>query len=87
MNVKTNDLVELQVGAAPGQIVVVKPLEVENLNGQVDEVVKPELLRYNPETIAAHYKKKPFEVLGRILKVIFPSVSFALGVWWDQKRG
>ena len=84
MNVKTNDLVELQVDTAPGQIVVVKPLEVENLNGQV---VKPELLRYNPETIAAHYKKKPFEVLGRILKVIFPSVSFALGVWWDKKRG
>ena len=87
MNVKTNDLVELQVDAAPGQIVVVKPLEVENLNGQVDEVVKPELLRYNPETIAAHYTKKPFEVLGRILKVIFPSISFALGVWWDKKRG
>ena len=87
MNVKTNDLVELQVDAAPGQIVVVKPLEVENLNGHVDEVVKPELLRYNPEAIAAHYKKKPFEVLGRILKVIFPSVSFALGVWWDKKRG
>jgi len=84
MNVKTNDLVELQVDAAPGQIVVVKPLEVENLNGQV---VKPELLRYNPETIAAHYKRKPLEVLGRILKVIFPSVSFALGVWWDKKRG
>ncbi len=84
MNVKTNDLVELQVDAAPGQIVLVKPLEVENLNGQV---VKPELLRYNPEAIAAHYKKKPLEVLGRILKVIFPSVSFALGVWWDKKRG
>ena len=84
MNVKTNDLVEFQADAAPGQIVLVKPLEVENLNGQV---VKPELLRYNPETIAAHYKKKPLEVLGRIFKVIFPSVSFALGVWWDKKRG
>ncbi|PSB32532.1 ABC1 kinase family protein [Chlorogloea sp. CCALA 695] len=84
MNVKTNDLVEFQVDAAPGQIVLVKPLEVEHLNGQV---VKPELLRYNPETIAAHYKKKPLEVFGRIFKVIFPSVSFALGVWWDKKRG
>ena len=84
MNVKTNDLVEFQVDAAPGQIVLVKPLEVENLNGQV---IKQELLRYNPETIAAHYKKRPLEVLGRIFKVIFPSVSFALGVWWDQKKG
>lgn len=88
MNVKTNDLVEFQVDAAPGQIVLVKPLEVEtDLNGQIDEVVKPELLRYNPETIAAHYKKKPLEVLGRIFTVIFPSVSFALGVWGDKKRG
>ncbi len=92
MNVK-NDLVELRVDAAPGQIILAEPLEVgTDLNGQKrlepeSEVVKPELLRYNPEAIAAHYCRKPLEVLGRIFTVIFPSVSFALGLWWDKKRG
>jgi hypothetical protein len=87
MNVKAEDLVKFPVDAAPGQLVVVEPA----LNGhpRLDdhEVVKPELLRYDPPTIAAHYKKKPLEVLGRIFTVIFPSLSFALGVWWDKKRG
>ncbi len=93
MNVK-NELVELRVDTAPGQIVLVKPeLEIgTDLNGHNRlepeiEIVKPELLRYDPEAIAAHYKKKPLEVLGRIFTVIFPSLSFALGVWWDKKRG
>jgi predicted unusual protein kinase regulating ubiquinone biosynthesis (AarF/ABC1/UbiB family) len=93
MNVK-NELVELQGDVAPGQIVLVTPeLEVgTQLNGQYRlesdrEIVKPELLRYDPAAIAAHYKKKPLEVLGRIFTVIFPSLSFALGVWWDKKRG
>ena len=93
MNVK-NELVELQGDVAPGQIVLVTPeLEVETqLNGQHRlesdrEIIKPELLRYDPAAIAAHYKKKPLEVLRRIFTVIFPSLSFALGVWWDKKRG
>ncbi len=91
MNVK-NELVEFPVDA-PGQLVLVEPSELEvDLNGHKRlepeiEIVKPELLRYDPEAIAAHYKKKPLEVLGRIFTVIFPSVSFALGVWWDKKRG
>ncbi len=92
MNVK-NDLVELPVDAAPGQIVLVEPSELEaDLKGHRKlepeiEIVKPELLRYDPEAIAAHYKKKPLEVLGRIFTVIFPSVSFALSLWWDKKSG
>ncbi len=91
-----NNLVKLQVDA-PGQIMTVEQdIAIKaNLNGQkplepsneVVNIVKPELLRYNPVTIAAHYRKKPLEVLGRIFTVILPSVSFALGLWWDKQRG
>ncbi|AFY56222.1 putative unusual protein kinase [Rivularia sp. PCC 7116] len=44
-------------------------------------------LRYDASGIAAHYKKRPFEVWGRIFTVLFPAVSFALGVWFDRKLG
>ncbi|MBW4665436.1 MAG: AarF/ABC1/UbiB kinase family protein [Chroococcus sp. CMT-3BRIN-NPC107] len=92
MNLK-NDLVELPVNTAPGKIILVESPEIEaDLNGDRRlepeiEIVKPELLRYDPEVIAAHYRQKPLEVLGRIFTVIFPTISFALGVWWDKKRG
>ncbi|MEO1430139.1 MAG: AarF/ABC1/UbiB kinase family protein [Cyanobacteria bacterium J06633_8] len=44
-------------------------------------------LRYDPSGIAAHYKKRPFEVWGRIFTVLFPAIGFALGVWFDGKLG
>ncbi|AFZ03389.1 ABC1 kinase family protein [Calothrix sp. PCC 6303] len=44
-------------------------------------------LRYDADAIASYYQERPLEVLGRILKVLFPTLSFALGIWWDLKRG
>ena len=40
-------------------------------------------LRYDASGIAAHYKKRPLEVWGRIFTVLFPAIGFALGVWFD----
>ena len=44
-------------------------------------------LRYDAAEIAAHYKKRPLQVWGRIFAVLTPILSFTLGVWWDTKLG
>ncbi|MBD2358065.1 AarF/ABC1/UbiB kinase family protein [Tolypothrix sp. FACHB-123] len=46
-----------------------------------------EMTRYDPVEIAAHYQDRPLQVLGRIFAVLGPTLSFALGLWWDSKRG
>ncbi|BAY22966.1 hypothetical protein NIES2100_27300 [Calothrix sp. NIES-2100] len=46
-----------------------------------------EMTLYDPVEIAAHYQQRPLEVFGRILSVLRPTLSFALGLWWDSKRG
>ena len=44
-------------------------------------------LRYNAFEIAAHYRKRPLQVWGRIFTVLAPAIAFAFGVWWDRKLG
>ncbi|WP_337884099.1 AarF/ABC1/UbiB kinase family protein [Fischerella thermalis] len=46
-----------------------------------------EALRYNPENIATYYSSRPLKVLRRIITVLTPAIRFALGMWWDSKRG
>jgi predicted unusual protein kinase regulating ubiquinone biosynthesis (AarF/ABC1/UbiB family) len=43
--------------------------------------------RYNPETNNARYRNRPFAVLGRLISIVFPFTSFALGIWWDNLTG
>ncbi|OUL25537.1 AarF/ABC1/UbiB kinase family protein [Nostoc sp. 106C] len=49
--------------------------------------VQYEMTRYDPVEISAHYQQRPLQVLGRIFAVLGPTLSFALGLWWDSKRG
>jgi predicted unusual protein kinase regulating ubiquinone biosynthesis (AarF/ABC1/UbiB family) len=49
--------------------------------------VKTEMTLYDPVEIAAHYQNRRLQVLGRILAVLGPTLSFAFGLWWDSKRG
>lgn len=44
-------------------------------------------LRYNAAEIAAHYKRRPLQVWGRIFTVLAPAIAFAFGVWFDRKLG
>ncbi|MFM6105505.1 MAG: ABC1 kinase family protein [Sphaerospermopsis kisseleviana] len=48
---------------------------------------EPETLRYDPEEIQAHYQSQPLQVLGRILTVLRPTLSYLFGIWWDKQRG
>lgn len=50
--------------------------------------IEPEAsLQYDPAAIAIYYSQRPFRVIGRILAVLWPSLSFAFGLWWDRQRG
>ncbi|MBD2534274.1 AarF/ABC1/UbiB kinase family protein [Nostoc flagelliforme FACHB-838] len=42
---------------------------------------------YDPVSIAAHYQKRPLQVVRRIFAVLGPTLSFAFGLWSDSKRG
>lgn len=53
----------------------------------VSSTIEPEALQYDPVAIAAYYKRKPLLVLRRILAVLWPTFSFAFGLWWDRQRG
>jgi predicted unusual protein kinase regulating ubiquinone biosynthesis (AarF/ABC1/UbiB family) len=46
-----------------------------------------EALKYNPQNIVTYYSSRPLKVLRRIITVLTPAISFALGIWWDSKRG
>jgi len=48
--------------------------------------VEPETIRYDPIAIAEYFRHRPLEVFGRILRVLFPIISFAFGLWWDRQR-
>jgi predicted unusual protein kinase regulating ubiquinone biosynthesis (AarF/ABC1/UbiB family) len=43
--------------------------------------------RYNPNIINSHYRRRPLQVLGRAIAIVFYFVSFAFSLWWDKVRG
>lgn len=47
---------------------------------------QPETL-YDPVGIAAHYQNRKVQVIRRIFAVLGPALSFAFGLWSDNKRG
>ncbi|MFN5514066.1 MAG: ABC1 kinase family protein [Cyanobacteriota bacterium] len=54
--------------------------------GPVSDVF-PESWQYDPERITECYRHRPFQVLGRLLNILFPMLGFFLGIWWDKIRG
>ncbi|MEB3227981.1 MAG: AarF/ABC1/UbiB kinase family protein [Synechocystis sp.] len=47
----------------------------------------PESWEYNPDLITEFYRKRPLQVLGRLINIIFPLVGFMVGIWWTKLRG
>lgn len=102
MNVKTDPTSSLQIDTEPVTItpvvtedVIIAPSvatlqtapERPKYTSTILGDIELETLRYNPEAIAAQYRHKPLQVLGRILAVVWPSLRFTLGLWWDRQRG
>ena len=42
--------------------------------------------RYSPTAINEHYRRRPLQVLGRLVRILFPFMLFYLGLWWDKVR-
>ncbi|MBG1260717.1 ABC1 kinase family protein [Nostoc commune] len=53
---------------------------------QLRTTAQPETL-YDPVGIAAHYQNRKLQVVRRIFAVLGPALSFAFGLWSDNKRG
>ncbi|MEM9220366.1 MAG: AarF/ABC1/UbiB kinase family protein [Cyanobacteria bacterium P01_F01_bin.150] len=54
---------------------------------QYDHHSQTEPLRYDAEEIAAHYGRRPLEVLQRVLGIFWPMIVFALSILWDKRLG
>lgn len=48
---------------------------------------EPETVLYDPVEIQEQYSGRFLQVLGRILTVLKPTISFAFGLWWDKRWG
>ena len=44
-------------------------------------------IHYDPDEIAARYRKQPFKVFARTLSIFLPFVWFAFRLWWDRVTG
>ena len=66
---------------------VVPTLESAQRHKTIVNKIETETIYYKPLEIAAHYQKRKLQVLRRILAVLFPTLAFVFGLWWDGKRG
>ncbi|MBD2089785.1 AarF/ABC1/UbiB kinase family protein [Microcoleus sp. FACHB-1515] len=44
-------------------------------------------LRYDPDAIEAFYRRRPFQVWGRLWAIAMPFALLALNLWWDRRTG
>jgi predicted unusual protein kinase regulating ubiquinone biosynthesis (AarF/ABC1/UbiB family) len=42
---------------------------------------------YDPEAIAAHYRRRPFKVWARFVGIFLPLISFFVQIWLDRRAG
>ncbi|MEL6492657.1 MAG: AarF/ABC1/UbiB kinase family protein [Cyanobacteria bacterium J06621_3] len=46
-----------------------------------------DILIYEPELIAAFYRKRPFQILFRLIKIFWIASGYLLGLLWDRVTG
>ncbi|GAX41037.1 ABC-1 domain-containing protein [Tolypothrix sp. NIES-4075] len=80
----TDRAIDVEVVPENGAIVPVVTPSVSQI--AIAPEHKPEL-RYEPIALAAYYKRRPLQVLRRIITILTPTLSFAFGLWLDSKRG
>ncbi len=42
--------------------------------------------RYDAERISKKYRRRPFQVLFRVINIVFFFASYAICLWWDKLR-
>lgn len=72
-------------------IVIAEPVTISPAPQKRAQTVAPEaetqMPPYDPEAIAQHYRRRPFLVWRRCMMIIWPSMIFALSLWWDRRLG
>lgn len=95
MNLKTVSPASLEIDSTVVQIPV-EPIIVNEVLSSTPVgseaslarlAAKTEAPRYDPVAISAQYQNAPLQVLGRILSITLPSLSFVFGLWWDRTWG
>lgn len=63
------------------------PLPQEHLKSVQVGALDPEAvaLRYDPDVIASHYRRRPLQVWGRMLKIFWTFFLFVMALWWDRQ--
>jgi predicted unusual protein kinase regulating ubiquinone biosynthesis (AarF/ABC1/UbiB family) len=46
-----------------------------------------ETQRYDPLSIASYYRRRPFQVVGRLLTIFWSFFGFLMSLWWDRQTG
>jgi predicted unusual protein kinase regulating ubiquinone biosynthesis (AarF/ABC1/UbiB family) len=46
-----------------------------------------DILIYDPEAIAAYYKRRPFQILFRLISILWLALSYVMGLLWDKITG
>jgi len=54
------------------------PVEINSLK---------DILVYDPDAIAAFYRKRPFQILLRIIEIFWTASGYVLGLLWDKVTG
>lgn len=62
-------------------------LSPHKLAGAIAPEAETQAASYDPEAIAQHYRRHPFLVLRRCFIIVWPSLMFALRLWWDRRSG
>lgn len=57
------------------------------LAGAIAPEAETQAAPYDPEAIAQNYRRRPFLILRRCFIIVWPSLMFALSLWWDRRRG
>ncbi|MBD2143436.1 AarF/ABC1/UbiB kinase family protein [Anabaena sp. FACHB-1250] len=72
------------------ETLVIKSAEVSRRprhKPRVTTGTEPETVLYDPVEIQEQYRGRFLQVLGRILTVLKPTISFVFGLWWDKQWG
>ncbi len=63
------------------------PLQKSSTGEAVAEFESGEEIVYDPDAIANIYRRRPLQVMGRILGILGPMLFFYLKLWWDGRTG
>lgn len=69
------------------QTVSVPAMPVKPAARQMPPKSLEDILVYDPEAIAAFYRKRPFQILFRLIKIFWIASGYVLGLLWDKVTG